>query len=130
MGDTADISDVADWEWFTYFVGPARWRLKLEGDRQNAWIMPPDEVGDFYWSIADNTCGKELSYGWTETLDHAKKAVEYAIPLMKPRKRFSASCGKCGVDFAFISHEERLEWLGGHEFDHRDFVSFHRNFDA
>jgi len=39
---------------------------------------------------------------------------------------YVASCGKCGVDFAYGTSRERNDWLREHDPEHRDFVSFFR----
>ncbi|QIQ63408.1 hypothetical protein I5H96_gp60 [Mycobacterium phage Veteran] len=66
------------WEWFSGFVGSGRWRAVLPGDRRNAWIIPPDEIGDFYWSVEDNTCARVLMFGFEETMDAAMAAAAAA----------------------------------------------------
>lgn len=80
------MSDVLAWECDTGSFLHGRWRARLNRDRWNAWIELPDEVGDYRWSIEDNTCGRVLAYGYTETFELAKQAAEYAAmnELLKP----------------------------------------------
>lgn len=44
----------------------------------------------------------------------------------RPTADYGASCGGCGHDFAFSTQQDRSDWLGRHNPEHGDFVSFFR----
>jgi len=62
------------------------------------------------------------AWSWATHLIDALDQAGYDI--VKRPRAFGAQCGKCGVDFSFTTHQERLDWLAAHEFEHLDYVSF------